>query len=72
MQRECRHSVFNLRNYFSYFSWKKCIKCGKEFCRETGWFFCVTAFTCGDTRRYICNQCAPNYETAKKIALERN
>jgi hypothetical protein len=63
-----------LSKFFPLFFWYECEKCKEEFRREQGWVAETEPFVRFDeygAKRYLCKNCAPDFETANKYFLNR-
>jgi len=51
------------------FFWKECDKCRNQFKKEKMWFSVTPSYDhllYGETKRYLCKECAPTMEIAEK------
>lgn len=65
----CDYDVFKFK---SLFAWNKCRLCDKEFRRERGWRLVGPPISNGRASTFfLCGDCAPTIEDAKRIAMER-
>lgn len=63
---------YGVHRHHTWLAWNQCCKCKKDFRHKDGFKFIAGPFYGGTGRwYYLCGDCAPDLETANKLAVNR-